>query len=65
MPNLFLKPYLLPIYMFKYFFNIFKSYKFIKKFGIEIVISTGGYMSLPFCIAAYILKIFLFEPNSV
>ena len=66
-PNLFLKPYLLPIYVIKYFYNIFKSYKFIKKFGIEIVISTGGYMSLPFCIAAFILKkkIFLFEPNSV
>ncbi len=45
-PNLFLKPYLLPIYVIKYFYNIFKSYKFIKKFGIEIVISTGGYMSL-------------------
>ena len=55
-PNLFLKPYLLPIYVIKYFYNIFKSYKFIKKFGIEIVISTGGYMSLPFCIAAFILK---------
>ena len=30
-PNLFLKPYLLPINIFKYFLNIFQSISFIKK----------------------------------
>ncbi len=66
-PNLFLKPYLLPINIFKYFFNVFQSINFIKKNKINIVISTGGYMTFPFCLAAFILKkkIFLFEPNSV
>ena len=66
-PNLFLKPYLLPINLFKYFLNIFKSINFIKKNKTNIVISTGGYMTFPFCLAAFILKkkIFLFEPNSV
>ena len=58
----------------KNFFNIFflitatlKSIFFIKKKQIQIVISTGGYMSLPVCIAAKIMKckIFLYEPNFV
>ena len=66
-PNLFLKPYLIPINIFKYFLNVFKSINFIKKNNTNIVISTGGYMTFPFCLAAFILKkkIFLFEPNSV
>ena len=66
-PNLFLKTYLLPINIFKYFLNIFQSISFIKKNKTNIVISTGGYMTFPFCLAAFILKkkIFLFEPNSV
>ncbi len=66
-PNLFLKPYLLPINIFKYFLNIFRSISFLKNNNINIVISAGGYMTFPFCIAAFILKkkVFLFEPNSV
>ena len=66
-PNLFLKPLLIPINIFKYSFSLFKSINFLKKNNINIIISTGGYMSLPFCIAAFILKkkIFLYEPNSV
>ena len=66
-PNLFLKPYLLPINIFKYFLNIFQSISFIKKNKINILISTGGYMTFPFCMAAFILKkkIYLFEPNRV
>ena len=66
-PNLFLKPHLLPINIFKYFLNVFQSISFIKKNKTNILISTGGYMTFPFCLAAFILKkkIFLFEPNSV
>ena len=66
-PNLFLKPYLLPINIFKYFLNIFQSIRFLKNNKTNIVISTGGYMTFPFCLAAFILKkkVFLFEPNSV
>ena len=66
-PNLFLKTYLLPINIFKYFLNIFQSISFIKKNKINIIISTGGYMTFPFCLAAFVLKkkIILFEPNSV
>ena len=47
--------------------SMIKSYVFIKKTKTEILISTGGYMSLPICLAAKILnlKIFLFEPNLV
>ena len=39
----------------------------MKKNNIEILISTGGYMSLPLCLSAKILKIkiYLFEPNIV
>lgn len=66
-PNLFYKPFLLPIKIFKYLFNIFESIAFIRKKKIDILISTGGYMTFPFCLAAFILKkkIYLFEPNSV
>jgi len=46
---------------------IIKSILFLKKKKIEILISTGGYMSLPLCVASKILniKLFLFEPNQV
>ena len=66
-PNLFSKLYLLPFNMIKFLFCIIKSYFYLKKNDMNILISTGGYMSLPLCIAAKILKIkiILFEPNSV
>ncbi len=66
-PNLFSRLYLLPINLIKFLFSIFRSYFFLKKQNISYLISTGGYMSLPFCIASKFLKIkiFLFEPNSV
>ena len=61
--NIFLLPFqfLLIIYL------IIKSIIFLKKKKINILISTGGYMSLPLCLASKILKVklFLFEPNMV
>ncbi len=44
---------------------IIKSIFFLKEKKIDIMISTGGYMSLPICLASKILniKIYLFEPN--
>ncbi|WP_415314812.1 UDP-N-acetylglucosamine--N-acetylmuramyl-(pentapeptide) pyrophosphoryl-undecaprenol N-acetylglucosamine transferase [Candidatus Pelagibacter sp. Uisw_137] len=46
---------------------IFKSIIFLRKNKINILISTGGYMSLPLCLGAKILniKLLLFEPNMV
>ncbi|MDA7745491.1 UDP-N-acetylglucosamine--N-acetylmuramyl-(pentapeptide) pyrophosphoryl-undecaprenol N-acetylglucosamine transferase [Candidatus Pelagibacter sp.] len=46
---------------------IFKSILFLRKNKINVLISTGGYMSLPLCLAAKILniKLLLFEPNMV
>jgi len=46
---------------------IFKSISFLKKNKINVLISTGGYMSLPLCLGAKILniKLLLFEPNMV
>ena len=59
--------FLLPLNFFGFFFSIIKSIILFKKNKIDILISTGGYMSLPFCITAKILniKIYLFEPNMV
>ena len=59
--------YLLPINLMKILFLSFKSVFILKKNEIDILISTGGYMSLPLCLAAKILsiKIFLLEPNMV
>jgi len=44
-----------------------KSLLILKRKNISILISTGGYMSLPLCLAAKILsiKIYLIEPNMV
>ena len=59
--------FLLPLNLIKLFFSFIKSLIFLKKNKINILVSTGGYMSLPFCIMAKILniKIYLFEPNMV
>ncbi len=58
---------LLPLAVFKIFFLTIKSFFLLKKEKIKILISTGGYMSLPLFFAAKILniKIFLLEPNMV
>jgi len=59
--------FLLPFQFFLIIYLIIKSIFFLKKRKIDILISTGGYMSLPFCLASKILdiKLFLFEPNMV
>ncbi len=61
--NLFLLPYAL----IKVLILTIKCLIFLKKKNISILISTGGYMSLPLCLASKILsiKIFLIEPNMV
>ena len=60
---LILKPFIIILY----FFSIIKAFFWLKKLNTHILISTGGYMSVPFCIAAKFLKIkiYLFEPNMV
>jgi UDP-N-acetylglucosamine--N-acetylmuramyl-(pentapeptide) pyrophosphoryl-undecaprenol N-acetylglucosamine transferase len=59
--------FLLPFKIFALLILTFKSFFFLKREKIEILISTGGYMSLPLCIASKLLniKLFLFEPNIV
>ena len=56
-----------PFIVILFFATIFKALVFLKKNKINSLISTGGYMSMPFCIAARILnlEIFLLEPNMV
>ena len=59
--------FLLPIQIISLIGLIFKSIFFLRRQKIEVLISTGGYMSLPLCVASKILniKLFLFEPNLV
>ncbi len=59
--------FLLPFSFLKIIFLTVKSFFILKKNNISILISTGGYMSLPLCLAARMLgiKIFLIEPNMV
>ena len=61
------KSILLPFSILKVIFLTLKSLIFLKKKKINILISTGGYMSLPLCLASKILniKIFLLEPNMI
>ena len=49
--------FLLPFKLLKVLLLIVKSLIILKKEKISILISTGGYMSLPLCIAAKILGI--------
>ena len=57
----------LPVNLIKIIFLIFRSYSLLRKKKIEKIFSTGGYMSLPIILAAYLikLKIYLVEPNLV
>ena len=59
--------FLIPLQFFSTMYLIIKSIFFLRKRKIDILISTGGYMSLPLCLASKILniKILLFEPNMV
>ena len=61
------KSIFLPFSILKVIFLILSSLFLLKKEKIKILISTGGYMSLPLCLAAKILKIkiFLLEPNMI
>ena len=47
--------------------SFYQSYLFLNKKKITTVISVGGYMSIPVCLAAKLLniKIYLLEPNQV
>jgi UDP-N-acetylglucosamine--N-acetylmuramyl-(pentapeptide) pyrophosphoryl-undecaprenol N-acetylglucosamine transferase len=58
---------LIPFTFLKVIILTFKSLIILKRENISILISTGGYMSLPLCLAAKILsiKIYLIEPNMV
>ena len=58
---------LFPLSFLKVVILTFKSLIILKKENVSILISTGGYMSLPLCLAAKILsiKIYLIEPNMV
>ena len=61
------KKYLIPIKIIFLFFAFIKSLIHFRGNKIDILISTGGYMSLPLCLSAKILKIkiYLFEPNII
>ena len=66
-PNLTLNLIKLPLTFIKLTISIFRSIFFLKNKKINMVLGTGGYMSIAICIAAKILniKIYLFEPNMV
>ena len=49
--------FLIPFQIFSIFYSLLKAIFFIKKKNIDIVISTGGYMSVPLCFASKILNI--------
>ena len=59
--------FLLPFQIFSIIYSLLKALFFIKRNKIKTIISTGGYMSVPLCLASKILntKLFLFEPNMV
>lgn len=66
-PRLSVNPFKIPVIFINFFISIIKSIFLIKNNNIDILIGTGGYMSIPVSIAAKLLgiKIYLFEPNLV
>ncbi len=66
-PRLSLSFFKLPLSIINFIISILKSLCFLKKNKIDILVGTGGYMSVPICLAAKFLKIkvYLFEPNMV
>ena len=56
-----------PLNIIFFLISIIKSFIYLKKNKISKIISTGGYMTLPICIASRFTKskLFLFEPNMV
>ena len=66
-PRLTLNLLKLPITLIKLIISILRSFFFLRKKKIDILFGTGGYMSIPICLAAKMLnvKIYLFEPNMV
>ena len=58
---------IMPLFIINFLISLLKSFLFLKRKKINYLLSTGGYMSFPFCIAAkaFGIKIFLFEPNTV
>mgnify|MGYP001165083399 CR=1 FL=1 len=65
-PNIFNNLLKLPINIFKNIISFFQSYIYLKKNNFDILISTGGYMSIPLFLSAKFLKkeVFLYEPNT-
>ena len=59
--------FLLPFAILKVVILTIKSLIILKNENVSILISTGGYMSLPLCLAAKILniKMYLIEPNMI
>ena len=66
-PNVFSNLLLFPYNLIKFCVSTIKSYKYLKLNNFNILITTGGYMSLPLCIASNLLniKIYLFETNLI
>ena len=56
-----------PLTLINLFLSTIKSIFILRNNKIDILLGTGGYMSVPICIAARFLniKIYLFEPNMV
>tara|TARA_Y100000590_G_scaffold364860_1_gene423437 strand:+ start:37 stop:1113 length:1077 start_codon:yes stop_codon:yes gene_type:complete len=66
-PRLTLNFLKLPITLINLIVSVLRSFFFLRKKKIDILLGTGGYMSVPICLAAKLLniKIYLFEPNMV
>ena len=57
----------IPLNLLFFLISIFKSFFYLKQNKIDKIISTGGYMTFPICIASIFTrsKLFLYEPNMV
>lgn len=61
------KIWLYPLFIIQFFIAFLISFKYLLKFRAQEVISFGGYISIPVCLAAYLqrISISIFELNAI
>ncbi len=66
-PSFSKNPFMIPFFIIRFFFSVFKAMRIMKRIGADDVVGMGGYVSAPALMAAKFTKrnIFLCEQNTV
>jgi len=66
-PSFSKNPFMIPFFIIRFFFSVFKAMRIMKRIGADDVVGMGGYVSAPALMAAKFTKrnIYLCEQNTV